>query len=102
MDVGVHDRLARRFAIIDADVECVSVQIMPQLGPHLSDELPKCGLFFFGEVKKAGDMPLGDDQGVAFRDRKSVGDGERRIVFDVDAAGGRVAKWAFLVGHATI
>jgi hypothetical protein len=75
---------------------------VPQLGSNLGNEFPNRRLFVVGKVEKAGDVPLGDDQGVALGNGKCVGNGECNVVFEGDTGGSEVTEWAFLVGHAWI
>ena len=89
------------------------ITVCPAAGPSLTPTLKPSGfssaislprtwatsaphrcLFFFGQIEQAGDVPLGDDERVAFGDGKSVGKCHGELVLQADAGRLQVAEWA--------
>lgn len=99
MNVGVHHRLSRRRTIVDADVESIRLHFDHQLATNQRNQPPKVSLFFVGQVEQTGDVPLGDDERVAFCDWKFVSKCGGDAVLQVDTGCFQMAKWAAVLIH---
>ena len=58
-------------------VEAVGLETMEQLHPDLVDEPEDGGLVLHRELEETADVPLGDDERVAFGERITVEHGDR-------------------------
>lgn len=98
----MHHRLSCRRAVVDADVETIGCSLGHQLATDQRYELPKGFLLLFGQLEQAGDVPLGNDERVAFCDRKCVEKSCRNTVLQVDVGLIQVTKGASVLIHDTI
>src|SRR5687767_11510269 len=76
MDVGVADALARRAAVVGADVEAVGPRTLGKRLALIAQELEAGADLLAGEIEKARAVPLRDDEGVSLRDRLQIADGD--------------------------
>ena len=60
---------------------------------------PDRRLLLVGQVEQAGDVPLGDDEGVAFRDGESVGERHGELALQADAVLLQATERAVVLVH---
>jgi hypothetical protein len=94
VDVRVHYGLAGRRAIVSADIESIRLQLGHQLVPNQDHQRPKCGLFFFRQIEQAGDALLGNDERVAFGNRKCVENSSCEMILQANASLFQITKRA--------
>ena len=79
----MRDRLAGGLAIVDTDVESGRGELIKESGANLGDELPELSLVGFRQIKDAGDVLAGDDEGVSVCNWKGIEEGDRcRVLGD--------------------
>jgi hypothetical protein len=94
MDVGMEDGLASGFAVIQANVEAIRMQIILEPLPGLSDQCPQSGLSVSRKLVDAGNVLLRDHQCVALRDRECVPQNDSDVTFEPNPDGIRHTEWA--------
>jgi len=70
------DGLTGGFSDVDTDVESVGGVLRLELAADLIDEIPEILTLIAGQIEIAGDVPAGDDQGMARSDGKDIEDGK--------------------------
>ena len=76
----MHHRLAGGCSHVHADVVAVGMEVFVEEGFCLPGEGKEEGLFFVGRVEEAGDVPEGDEEGVAGADWISIVAGVAEVV----------------------
>lgn len=74
MHVQVPHRLARRRAVVDADVEPVRPELAPQGGTGLDQQLAQFHPLHHGDVKQRNHVPARDQQGMPLGHRERIAD----------------------------
>ena len=99
MDVGVHHRLACRFAVVNPDIETIWMYFTGQIPARASlTNSHRLACSLGGRSYRLVMCFFGHDQYMSFTDREGIENGKRNLVFQLDAGKGNFTKWA-LVGH---
>jgi hypothetical protein len=76
----VWDRLARDFAAVDTEVEIFCLMSRFKKIPNIPNKSEARDILFRIEVEDCVDVSLRDDQGVPWRNRKGIVNGEGQLV----------------------
>ena len=76
MDVCVEYRLPSCHAVVDPDVEVAGPETAHEEGTDFRDHGVELGLVGGGKIVEAEDMAVGHDEGMAFRERAGIKEGE--------------------------
>jgi hypothetical protein len=104
MDVQMVHGLPGSLPVINPDIETVRGSFAYQKLPHLIQQLQQRRLFCWSDRKIRTDMPFGDNQTVAGRNRVAVVNGHRLIILKNNPGTVQVAEWAnhLLIPHSYI
>src|SRR5690242_15857956 len=99
VNMGVFNGLAGRSAIVEPDVEPGQNILFSQQASRDRDLNPQFSLFRFCKVKNTADMTLGDDDGVAFRDRVGIRESQGVLSAQENTLRRQIAEWTFGASH---